>query len=291
MDREDYNQERLGEIDIFQQKVNQEGHEFFCNILNNNWFNQLRDGASKVWLGHAEEYNCKFFPFRWLFEEEEWDFINEWFVHFVSKTNKQQILKNKMNRLVSDDWMQAMTTALEIKAYCCFTRDQVFVELDPKINDHSDKNADSLIRINSRDVLVELTACTKSLVNPLTKSGSLPVDKKMKYQIISKIKTKANKQLVNADKPTVLVIALPPSIGADHYSAKWAIDECIMDYPQISAIIISDSYLFKYGAYYFNNYAKHPLNNEEKIYISKLIKLNRIVTKNPRVFGVFQEGI
>lgn len=44
-----------------------------------------------------------------------------------------------MDRPVSDDWMLAMSTALVIKAYCCFNRNQVFLDLDPEITEKSGK--------------------------------------------------------------------------------------------------------------------------------------------------------
>lgn len=199
MNREDYCIEKLKEIDSFYHQV-KNGCSWFTEILNEEWFNEIRLAGKKVWLGQAETYDCRFFPFRWLYEEEEWAFINKWFEKLVEKTIKKQILKGKLKKIVDINWMTALTAALEIKAYCTFVRDGTLLELDPRVNSETKRKADALINIDCREIIVEITACTKSLANPFSRAGSLPVSK-MTYQIVSKIKEKAEKQLYDDKYP------------------------------------------------------------------------------------------
>lgn len=57
------------------------------------------------------------------------------------------------------------------------------------------------------------------------------------------------------------------------------IERLEVNYPKISSIIISDSYRFRYGAWYFNGNAEFELNKEEKTYISNLLLLNTSLAK------------
>ena len=100
----------------------------------------------------------------------------------------------------------------------------------------------------------------------------------MMYQVISKIKAKSQDQLFMANQPTILVIALHRH-GSDQFTAKWAIEECLTAYPKISSVIISDSYRFQFGAWYFNNSAEYKLTPHEREYLSTMIKLNSNLAK------------
>jgi hypothetical protein len=63
--------------------------------------------------------------------------------------------------------------------------------------------------------------------------------------------------------------------------AKWAVENYFNSEgnESISAIIVSDSYLFKYGAWYFNDSSKFPLTDKEREYFSGCIKINDTLRK------------
>jgi len=57
-------------------KVQEEGSDLLRSVLNKSWYETVKEGAQKVWLEEREYYDCKYFPVRWLMEEEDWPFIN-----------------------------------------------------------------------------------------------------------------------------------------------------------------------------------------------------------------------
>ena len=265
---------RLQELHGFFKKVQEEGADLLRVVLNEAWCENVKAGAQKVWLGKQKDYDCIYFPVRWLMEEKNWPLINSGLIDLESKTNKKRVLKDKLKRIVLDDWMQAMSAAFEIAALCRFVKDGVLIEIEPKVSPSAGKHADALIKVDSRGILVELTSMTKALASPEQRVGVLSL-KQMEYQVISKIKDKAETQLSFAEQPTILIISLPPRIGSDHLTAKWAIEECLHNYSKITAVLVSDSYLFRCGAWYFNDKAKFKFNGKEKNYITNLLKLNR----------------
>jgi hypothetical protein len=265
---------QLQELKDFFKIVQDEGSDFIKNVLNKTWYEIVKEGAQKTWMGEQEYYDCKYFPVRWLMEEGDWPHINSGLIRLERQTNKRKLLKNKLQRLVLDDWMQAMTSAFEIAALCRFAEDRVLIEIEPKINPDVNNHADALIQIDKNGILVELTSMTKELANPKQRVGTIAVEQ-MVYQVISKIKDKAEKQLIFAEHPVILIISLPPRIGSTQLTAKWAVEEVMCEYPKISAILISDSYRFRYGACYFNELAEYQLNEKEANYISKLLLTNR----------------
>lgn len=274
---DDYCLERLLKINNFHYCVTQEGASTFQKILSNNWFQGVKDGIQKVCEGNPNEYNCRYLPFRWLCEEGDWEFVNSEVKKLEQLTKKKKKLRKTFGRLVLDNWMHAESSAFEISAICKFMHDNVFIDLEPKVNPNDTKKADVMINIDNRDILVELTSIHKGFINPEARIGSLSVPQ-MKYQVISKIKAKSLGQLSLANQPTVLVIALH-RYGSDQFTAKWAIEECLADYSNISAVIVSDSYRFKYGAWYFNNNAEYKLTPTEMEYLSQIIKLNANLAK------------
>lgn len=283
MGLDDYCLERLKEVDDFQYRVTQEGASTFQEILSNNWFQGVRDGIEKVCAGIRDEYKCRYLPFRWLYEEGDWEFVNPGVKKLEQLTKKKKMLRDKFGRLVLDNWMDAESSAFEISAICRFVYDNVFIDLEPKVNPNAPKRVDALINIDNRDILVELTSIHKGFVNPDAKIGCRSVQQ-MINQVIRKIKKKSQEQLSLAIQPTVLIIALH-RYGSDQFTAKWAIEECLADYSKISSVIISDSYRFKYGAWYFNNSAEYKLTPTEMEYLSQIIKLNtnlaRMLSKRP----------
>ncbi len=275
-------QSKLKEVDDFQQKVMNEGANLFKEILNNDWFDIVRAGVKKVWGGTGKEpLNCKYVPYRWLVEQDEWNRINPGLIDLEQFTSKKQYLRKKVVDLISDDWMVASAAAFELSALIKFKADGVLKDIDPKIIEGKESRADALIKVNDRDILVELTTITKEVVTHYSDSVevfTIPVER-LVYQVVSKIKGKAETQLSIAEKPVILIISLPQGIGVDQLTARWAVEENITNYSKISSIIISDSYRFKYGAWYFNGNAEFELNEEEKTYISNLLLLNTSLAK------------
>lgn len=282
---EEYCQNRLIEVENFQNQVKNEGATLFQKVLNDEWFSILKNGAQKVWGGTGREpFNCKYFPFRWFYEQNEWETINKGMKKLEQFITKKDYLSKKVENLISDDWMIASAAALELSALVRFNEDNVLVEIDPKIRQNAGSRADALINIDGREILVELTTITKEIVERSTGIEDFEVftisSDKPVYQVVSKIKGKAEKQLSIAEKPVVLIVSLPQGMGADQFDAKWAVEENIHLYPKLSSIIISDSYRFRYGAWYFNNKAEFKLNENEKRYIRTLLKLNTTLAED-----------
>ncbi len=272
MEHNEYCIARLKEVDEFHRIVRQEGAASFQNVLTESWFTEIREGIIKVSQETDEEYNCRYLPYRWLCEDGYWNCINPSVYKLEGKTKKKARLRNIFDRLVNYDWMTAESAALEISAMCKFVHDDIFREIEPHLHPNTNKRADILISIDKRDILVELTLFHKGLINPKTRVGTKSISKMM-FKIAEKIQTKAENQLTLAFQPTLLIIALHPH-GSDQYSAKWAIDECLSCFPKVSAIIVSDSYRFKYGAWYFNDNPYALLTCSEKEYLSQVLSLN-----------------
>lgn len=277
-DAELYNQDRLKEVDRFQEIVETEGHQLMQELLDDDWFHELRAGGSRVWSGDKERYECRFFPFRWLWEEGDWSLVNSGIAKVLQAKYSPKKLKRKLDQLVKitendseHDWMQAMSQALEINIFCRFAQDNFLMDYDVKTNKETDQNVDALIRVENREIAVEATACVVSLASPRSRGGALSVNK-MIQQIERKISEKAEGQLKDLGMPTVLIISLPPGIGADQHTARSAVIDGLAKYPQLSAILIADSYLFRWGKYYLNDTASFPLTEVEKQYISELLK-------------------
>jgi len=267
---------RKDEIIEFRKKVELEGVDIIKKILNDKWFNNIIKDGERVWKNEEEEiYSGYFFPFRWLYEDNEWDFVNTTLGKLYDRCPKKKILRNKFKDVVQDKWMANQCSAFELEVICRLLQDNVLVEIEPKIDKTSNRRADAMINIDDRNILVEISSFQTNIERKLPRIGNAPISKHM-HKIQGKIKDKKNHQLNNASIPTVLIITVPSNIMFDQIQAKWAVDEYFKssDNESISSIIVSDSYLFKYGAWYFNNNSKIILTSKEKEYLSRCIKLN-----------------
>lgn len=273
IDKEQYCSEKLEELNEFFIKVEKEGSTLLKKVLNVTWHNKVREDAKGVWQGKSEKYNCPYFPARWLMEEDEWPLINSGLIHLEGEQNNKKALRTKLNRIAQNDLMQAMATAFEIEALCRFIKDDVFHEMEPTVDPAATNRADAMIKVDDRKIIVELTSMTKELASRNQRVGVLSVEE-MIYQVISKIKDKAENQLSSAKDPVILIISLPPGRGSDQFTAKWAIEASLDKFPKITAVLISDSCLLRSGACYFNNKTEFKFNNKEKDYIAGLLKLN-----------------
>lgn len=286
-----YAQKRLKEIDAFEQLVKKDGHPFLRKVLDDKWFSELKYNTRSTWMQKNPKYNCRFFPFRWLVEEGEWSFINQNLEKVLAAQPKRAILREKLSdtaklmnfpEIEGEDsrwnkiWKQALSRALEIKTLCGFANDGFLENFDVRLKTGKGQNVDALINIDNRNIVVEVTACTVSLVDPRSKQGVINVAD-MIQQIKDKIDEKTARQLVNLAMPTMLIITLPSGPGADHLTARIAVIEAFKQLPLLSSVVISDSYLFKYGAWYFNKHASFVLTSKEKEYVSSLLLPNGAV--------------
>lgn len=275
---EEYIKKKLKAVETFRETVFSEGAVFLREVLNDEWFCFLKNCISE---GRGQKggkpLGGPYFPFRWLYEQKEWGFINPGIKKLEENIAKKDYLRKKIEAIKNQDWMVASAAAFELSALVKFIEDGVLIDIDPKLIPERNFRADALIKIDTREILVELTTITKELVRRnmdlSVEVFSIPVDRAV-YQITSKIKAKAEQQLYLAKSPVILIISLPQGIGATQLEAYWSIQENIDKYPQISSIIVSDTYCFKYGSWYFNEKATFKLNEKEKSYVSSLLYLN-----------------
>ncbi len=78
------------------------------------------------------------------------------------------------------------------------------------------------------------------------------------------------------------IVHVLPGLGLDHFTAMWAIDENLPRHPNVSAIIVADSYTFRKGAWYFNDHAHFPLDLSEREFFSAILKLNSMLERFDR---------
>lgn len=267
-------QHKTKEFKDFKKKVKNEGSSLIKIALNDSWFDSIYEDATKVWAGDGTDpYKCKFFPYRWLCEEKQWEFINNGLKKIDQLTHKKQMLRNTLLKIVSNEWMVAHAAAFEINALCKFVSDNVLVEIEPKIVSDREYRSDALIKIDKSNILIELTAITKNFGDPIKTSVITLSTEQLINQLMNKIKEKAEpgKQLSYNTKPSVLIIALLPGFGVDLIVAEWAMDKNVNLYPKINSYIVSDTFLFKYGDCYINNKAEYPLTKKEVDYLSDLL--------------------
>jgi hypothetical protein len=269
-----YLERRMKEFESFKRKVETEGSALIRIALNDDWFISVKEGAEKVWGGDGRDpYQCKFFPYRWLCEENQWDFVNIGLKKIDQLSPKKQMLRSTVLKIISDEWMVAQAAAFELNALCKFIHDEVLVDIEPKIISGRDFRSDALIKIDQTNILVEVTAITKDFGDPLKSDVITLSTEKLKNQVTFKIKEKAEKQLSFATQPSVLIISLLPGFGADLLTAGWSVEENLHTYPKINAYLVSGTYLFQYGNCYLNDKSETTLSKKEMDYLSKLLIL------------------
>jgi hypothetical protein len=242
---DEYCEKRMIEFNEFKEKVKTCGSSLIQLVLNEEWFNNVQQGAEKVWSGDGRSpYQCKFFPYRWLYEQEQWEFINTGLKKIDELISKKQMLRSMVLKIVSNEWMVAHAAALEISALCRFVHDEVLIDIEPKIISTRAFRSDALIKVDQNEILIELTAITKSFGSPNTRVLTLSSEKLIN-QVLNKIKEKAEKQLSYTSQPSVLIISPLNGFSADPSIAKWVIEENLHIYPKINAYLVSDN-LFQY---------------------------------------------
>jgi hypothetical protein len=271
-------------ITNFQEIVNRDGSDLIKEVLNKEWFDKIREVFRAFHEKNEKEpldvIAC--FAYLWLCVDGCWGSINtglrklETFAHERGKENIQN-LRKIVCRLKKKDGEGA---ALEISTLVKFSNDNILGDIEPPFRQKGGHRADALIEIDGRGIIVEVSALTKSIV-PLTPQEqrttiTMGVDE-LVNQVILKIQRKYE-QLQFAEGPLILIVSLPPQIGADQQTAKWAFEKIPTDKKsKIGVFVVADTYRFSHGAVHFNEQAEFELTSKERDYVSNLV----IPTKQP----------
>jgi len=270
-------QRELERIACFQKIVNRDGSDLIKKELNKQWFTEIKKSYKNYYdKSETEPYGFVCLPYVWLCRDGYWELINtgmkklETFAHYHGQENIQNLQKI-VRRLKKKDNEGA---ALEISTFIKLSNDNILREIEPYVSQKDGPRADALIELDGRNILVEVSALTKSIV-PLTPQEqrtefTMGVDE-LVNQVIIKIQRKYV-QLQFAEGPLILIVSLPPPIGADQQTAKWAFEEISTDKKsKIGVFIASDTYRFSHGAVHFNEKAEFELTSKEKDCVSNLV--------------------
>ncbi|MEA4822140.1 MAG: hypothetical protein VB122_07965 [Erysipelotrichales bacterium] len=277
MTKEEYCQNETNEFMKFRNMVINEGSNIIKLVLDDEWFDKTLMDAKEVWLENREDFSGKFFPFRWLYEEKQWSFINIGLKQLDSKNPKKEILRNKLKETITENWMHNTCSAFEITSLCKFELDGILVEIEPRINDTTYKKADALIRIDKRELLIEISSFETDieLIHAIILNG---VRTTLYRDSIDKVKRKivykTQYQLSMADRPNILLITLPYDFATTHSAVEIAVSEFLKESisSNVSAIVVFDGYILKSGRCYFNSKAKYELTDAEKNYFLKVME-------------------
>ncbi|WP_312702233.1 hypothetical protein [Sedimentibacter sp.] len=178
----------------------------------------LADGE-RVWKDDrdTQTYTGDYFPFRWLYAEEEWEFINTNSGKIWEKFPKKGVLREKFKNITTKDYNTNMCAAFELKVICKFYYDNILIDIDHKMKINK-RNVDAPINIDNRELLVEVTSYAMSNI-PFGRVGMIPSDKYFK-QVTKKLNSKNERQLRFSDKPLILVTTLIPNSMQNHLHVK-----------------------------------------------------------------------
>lgn len=259
-----YLEELADEVLSFQKIVQSTGIDIIKDILDDKWFVAVMENVLRVSKDEGNEtYTGEFFPYRWLFQEERWFYINETLGRIYETNSKKRVLREKIKNTARNDMMPNVSAAFEIEILCRLFSKGFIVDIEPKIG-NSTKKADALIRIDKgREIYIEASGFEPKLRSVIPTIGAVSVTKNIK-KIVGKINDKYEDQLAHAEVPAVLIIKLPEQSLADQRQAGWAMEEIFAsNHQSLSAVIISDTYLFRHASCYYNENAKHPLSETE----------------------------
>ena len=141
---EDYINMKKNEVASFREKVNYEGAEVIKNIFDDECFAKILADGERVWKDETQSFTGYYFPFRWLFEYEEWDFINTNFGKLYDSCSKSNVLRNKLKNTKTNNLDNNMCAAFELKVICKFYYDKILVDIDHKMKVNK-RNVDALI--------------------------------------------------------------------------------------------------------------------------------------------------
>ena len=205
-------------------------------------------------------------------------------------------MRNKVHLIAKDyrkeltEYQNRWSSIFEILAIGKFIDNHAEVaglEVEFRHNPPSKRNVDALVKIQGKNVLVEITLIYKNIRKSLIEireeiyektgkdieirhdAGTLDIDEMMKM-VEDKIAEKAI-QIGNVNEPAILIIGLP-SFGPDLVTAEWAIKDMFnkVETKNISCVVIAGSFLFRKGHTFYNPNAKHPFQPAEERILNQI---------------------
>ena len=264
-----YVNEKLNEINDFKLKIDNLGFKELQDVLNDIWFETIREDGKLVWAGKKHEYCGEYFPFRWLYEDDQFA-IMQGYKALFEECPKKTALCDKIKRTSTARWKTNECTAFELTNIVKFFDNGILEDIEPLVNKNTcKKKADALINIDNRQLLVEISGFEKTLTKYSVGTINLDSNQKM---LIEKVVKKHDEQLLCADIPCILMIQRPRDCFVDLRQIGWAVDNNLFDnIEHISALVFYDSYKSNNGISFINPTCKKPLNNIEADYISHRI--------------------
>lgn len=276
MNESEYINKRLKEIADFQDVVQNCDFEAIQLALNNEWFNKIRESGQKSWSNNNEQYCEEYFTFRWLYEENQFEYIKNSLKNLYSHNRKKNIIRNKIKDITTPKWKSNECAAFEIAVICKLFNDNVLVDIEPKYGSNSKKKADALINIDSREILVEVTAFQNG-IEYISRTGAVDIKKNI-YRIIHKVIAKYNDQIINSEKPCTIFIMKPSGVMMDQIQINWAVNTMFEEekyqLKNVSAIVFFNGYTLISGACYNNPNSFYPFTEKEREYIRSLFRID-----------------
>ncbi len=186
----DYLKEKTDEVLSFQKIVQSTGKDIIKDVLDDKWFAAIMENVIRVSKDEGNEtYTGEFFPYRWLFQEGRWSYINETLGRIYETNSKKQVLRGKMKRTARNNMMSNISAAFEIEVLCRMFSKGFLADIEPKIG-NSKKKADVLIRIdNGREIYIEVSGFEPKLRSVMPTVGAVSITENIK-KIVGKIDAK-----------------------------------------------------------------------------------------------------
>ncbi|NCC68693.1 MAG: hypothetical protein EOM14_10975, partial [Clostridia bacterium] len=260
-----YVYDKLEEIDDFKLIIDNIGFKELKDVLNEEWFEKIREDGKLVWAGQKQEYCGEYFPFRWLYEDGQFTIMQS-FKALYKESPKKAVLRDKIKRIATAHWKTNECSAIELSNIVKFFNCGILEEIEPLVNPaECKKKADASIKIDDRNILVEVSGFEKARLKNSVGTINLEINQKI---LIEKVVKKHEEQLHFANIPILLIIQRPRNCFVDQHQINWAVNDGLFaKIDHISALVFYDSYIPNNGISFINPISKIPLTNIEKDYI------------------------
>lgn len=273
MNNEEYVKNNLSKFDSFYEKVKKEGCDLLKQFMDDSWYKKARPLVQIPWRDSSKPYDLICYPYNWLGDgdccDNAWELVNKSIPVLIEKTKKIKSLRSKVQSIKKGNFCQTLDTIFEL--FVLYKFSSLIVDTERKVKNGSGSNVDAVIKLNGREVLLEVSRINKNLDNPRNRAGSMGVDK-MIEQVIRKLEDKSSKdtQLALAECPTILVICLPTR-GAIQETTRWALESKMNLFPNLGVVISSDNYNFTGCKWYINTQANYAFTDYEIEQLKKVL--------------------
>lgn len=269
---ENYCEIKRNEINYFHELINSCDFVPIKTVLTDEWFDKAKKEGELSWLDSNVPYSGLYFPIRWLSEEGQFKYICNCLKGIYDYTPKKSVFRRKINGIATQDWDTNECNAFELTVLSKFFVDGVLSDIEPLYGLLSKCKADALIRIEKRDIIVEITAfsyCKKYEA----RIGSVDLLENVK-KISRKVHDKYINQIYYTDKPCLLIIMKPEGCFMDQLQINWSLEELNLP-KQISGLVIINSHLVRSGSILVNPNCIFPLNKKEIEYLGSFFYKNK----------------